>query len=366
MSYLLKDLYSPAFYDRFAATLQQTLPGFDKKRFIASIFDADWPARELKARARHTARVMRLFMPDNFEEAARLIADTIDRLMREETKAGIEFMFFPDYIELYGLERFDTSTHAMEAITRFISCEFAVRPFLLKYDQRMIEKMHEWSLHEDYRVRRLASEGTRPRLPWAMAVPALKKDPTRVLPLLENLRNDPSEWVRKSVANHLNDISKDHPDMALAIARAWRGVGKETDAIVKHACRTLLKQGHPEILEYYGLQSKDLVVSNVMIQNPTLKIGDDLHFSFTIQNTAPTPQTIRLEYGIYYLRQNGQHNKKVFKISERQLAPEETIHITKKQSFRIITTRKFYLGQQHLSVIANGQEQAKLHFEIVN
>lgn len=365
MSYSLKELYSPVFYDRFANILQQTLPGFDKKRFIADIFDEAWPARELKERMRHTSQVMHQFMPDDFEKAADLINVIIKYLIRDGFRGSIEFMFLPDYIEVYGIDHFEASVRSMEFVTQFISCEFAVRPFILRYGDQMMQQMLLWSQHPDHRVRRLASEGMRPRLPWAMAVPALKKDPTLILPLLENLKKDPSDWVRKSVANNLNDISKDHPEVLLLLARNWQGASSETDAIIKHACRTLLKQGHPEILAYYGLQSDHLIVSNIIIQNPTLKIGDDLHFSFTLQSTAQIPQTVRLEYGIYYLRQNGQHNRKVFKISERSVEPGEVLHIIRKQSFRIITTRKFYPGPQHLSVIVNGQEQEKIHFEIV-
>jgi len=366
MSYLLKDLYSPSFYDRFSGILQQILPDFDKKRFIADIFDEAWPARELKERMRHTSQVMHQFMPDDFEKAAVLLENTIECLIREGFRgSSIEFMFFPDYIELYGIGHFEASVKSVEFTTRFISCEFAVRPFILRYGDRMIQQMLCWSQHPDHKVRRLASEGMRPRLPWAMAVPALKKNPAPILPLLENLKNDPSDWVRRSVANNLNDISKTHPDIVLSIAHAWQGISRETDAIIKHACRSLLKQGHPEILAYYGLQSEHLVVSDACIQNRQLKTGDDLHFSFAVRSSAQIPQTIRMEYGIYYLRQSGQHSRKVFKISERQIEPGEVLHIARKQSFRIITTRKFYPGPQYLSVIVNGQEQAKLDFEIV-
>ena len=138
---------------------------------------------------------------------------------------------------------------AIEFITQFITCEFAVRPFLLKYGDKMMNQMRAWSLHKSHKVRRLASEGSRPRLPWAMAIPALKKNPMPVLTILENLKNDPSESVRRSVANNLNDISKDRPGMVLKIANAWKGQNKETDAIVRHGCRTLLKHGHPEVLD---------------------------------------------------------------------------------------------------------------------
>src|SRR5690606_37823657 len=160
------------------------------------------------------------------------------------------------------------------------------------------------SLHEDHRVRRLASEGSRPRLPWAVALPQLKKDPTPVISLLNNLKNDPSEWVRKSVANHLNDISKDNPDIVIKLVKEWSNISKETDALLKHGCRTLLKQGHPEILKYYGLNTGDkLTVDHFCITTPEVVIGEHLAFSFTLRNTTEEELKTRLEYGVYYLRQ---------------------------------------------------------------
>jgi 3-methyladenine DNA glycosylase AlkC len=161
---------------------------------------------------------------------------------------GLVYIFLPDYIEQYGLEDFESSVKAIENVTRFVSCEFAVRPFILKYGGTMMKKMRTWSLHKSYHVRRLSSEGSRPRLPWAISIPELKKDPSPILPILENLKNDPSEWVRRSVANNLNDIAKDHPGLVIELARKWKGISRETDAIIKHGSRTLLKK---DMLKYW-------------------------------------------------------------------------------------------------------------------
>ncbi|GHT30337.1 hypothetical protein AGMMS49574_09790 [Bacteroidia bacterium] len=277
----------------------------------------------------------------------------------------VSFMFFPEYIEVFGLDDFETSVKTMEFVTQFTSCEFAVRPFIIKYGDKMLGRMLEWSLHENDMVRRLASEGSRPRLPWAMALPALKSNPTPILPILENLKNDTSEWVRKSVANNLNDISKDNPDVVKAIAKKWKGVSKETDWIIKHACRTLLKQGDEEVLAYFNHNKTGKVeVANLKVTNPELKIGEDLFFTFTLQNRERTPQNIRIEYGIYYMKQNRSLSRKIYKISERELQPDEKIDISRKQSFRIITTRKFYVGEHKLSIIINGREQMITEFEL--
>jgi 3-methyladenine DNA glycosylase AlkC len=347
--------------------VDDVIPSFDKTKFIQSIFSNGWEKKELKERMKHTALVLHNFLPEDFDLSAKIIEQIITKLKQNVfNETTIEFMFFPEYIASFGLDHFETSVKTIESVTQFTSCEFAVRPFIIKYGDRMIDQMLKWSLHKNEKVRRLSSEGTRPRLPWAMALPALKNDPTPILPLLENLKNDPSEWVRRSVANNLNDISKDNPDVVIAIAKKWKGISRETDAIIKHGCRTLLKQGHPVILDYYQLNKSDKIeVSNFKIITPKLATGDDLIFSFTLHNREITPQNIRIEYGLYYLKQNEQHSKKVFKISERTFQPDEKADITRKQSFRIITTRTFYCGEHKLSVIINGHERIISYFELI-
>ena len=362
----LKHIYSPAFYNRLSDVLAVILPSFDKQRFIAQIFTAEFEQKELKERMRHTTQVLHNFLPTDFSEAVALIEKIITQFRRENVgEDTLGFIFLPDYIEVYGLDDFDTSMKAIEFITQFITCEFAVRPFFLKYGPQMMEQMQAWSLHKSHKVRRLASEGSRPRLPWAMAIPALKKDPTPVLAILENLKKDPSESVRRSVANNLNDISKDHPGVVIQIANAWKGHTKETDAIVRHGCRTLLKQGHPEVLILYSLVSEHIHLSDFVLLTPTLKIGESLEFSFSILNGNAGHQKVRLEYAVYYKRQNGLLSKKVFKISEREYAPDEQAKILRKQRFVPITTRKFYPGTQQLSLIINGEEKEVVTFELM-
>ena len=362
---LIKDIYSHAFYDRFTTHLQGVLPTFDKQAFITQIFDADFAQREWKARMKHTTAVLHDFLPAAFPEAVKSIKAIIGHL-RKSGYGGdnLAFIFFPDYIETYGIADYEASMDAFVFVTQFISCEFAVRPFILKYGNRMIGEMTQWSLHESAQVRRLASEGSRPRLPWAMAIPALKKDPTPLLPLLENLKGDPSESVRRSVANNLNDIAKDHPDVVIGIAAKWRGISKETDAVVKHGCRTLLKQGDPAILKQYGLESEHISLSDLTVLTPEVKTGDSLEFSFVIANENKAPHTVRLEYGIYYKKAKGHLTRKVFKISEKVYQAGETATIVRKQPFKVITTRTFHTGTHQLSIIINGEEKDAASFEL--
>jgi len=361
----LKDIYSPRFYDRLSDILQEVIPEFSKKSFVSKIFTPEFSQMELKERMRHTTRVLHEFLPEKFSDAFAILKNMMEKL--RENKIGedsLAYIFIPNYIEIYGIEDYENAVEAIEFTTQFITCEFGIRPFLIKYGDKMMAQMKVWSKHENHKVRRLASEGSRSKLPWAMAVPDLKKNPDLVMEILENLKNDPSDFVRRSVANNLNDIAKDHPEKVLEIAKKWKGISKETDAIVKHGARTLLKQGHPEILKIYGLDSKNIDVENFEIATPKVRIGNSLEFYFTIKNNNDSVQTVRLEYGVYYKKSKGHLAKKVFKISEKAYQPNETIKVNRKQSFKIITTRVFYAGNHQLSIIINGEEKCIKNFEI--
>jgi 3-methyladenine DNA glycosylase AlkC len=366
MSYLLKDIYSVEFYNNFSGIAGEVVPAFDHVKFKKLIFDDNWNSKELKQRMRHTTLVLHQFLPKVFQQDAEIIENLLGKFRQNNiTENTIEYMFLADYIEVFGINDYASSVKLIENLTRFTSCEFAVRPFIIKYGDKMIQQMHKWSLHENHHVRRLSSEGSRPRLPWAIALPVLKKNPHPILPILENLKTDSSEYVRRSVANNLNDIAKDNPHIVISMVQKWRGISPETDAIIKHGCRTLLKQANPEILKYYGLNdNSNIKFSNFEIRTTQVKIGNDLLFSFTIHNKSGKVKKLRLEYAVYYLLNNGKHTKKVFKISERQFQADESVNIMRKQSFRIITTRKFYKGQHKLSIIVNGQEQEILGFEL--
>lgn len=341
------------------------IPGFDKSSFTEKIFIPAFESKELKERMKHTTKVLHDFLPEDYSQTIILIKKTIAQLRIQGIgEDGLAYMFLPDYIETYGINDFENSVEALEFVTQFVSCEFAVRPFILKYGNDMILRMQKWSLHENHKVKRLASEGSRPRLPWAMGIPFLKKDPTSILPILENLKTDPSAYVRRSVANSLNDIAKDHPHVVLNIAKKWSGLGVETDAIIKHGSRTLLKQGHADILKHYGLDDAGILLKDFKILTPQIRIGESLEFSFSICNQNIFEQKVRLEYAIYYKKQNGQNTKKVYKISERIYPAGTTINFIRKQKFVRITTRKFHLGNHQLSIIINGAEKEILHFEL--
>lgn len=330
------------------------------------LFDKDWDSKELKERMKWSAICLRSFLDDDFEIAA----EQLQKLVKELKKApfyetSVEFMFLPGVVEIYGLDHLKASIKAMTLITTFTTCEFAVRPFYLKYPKVMLRQTLLWSKHKDFKVRRLSSEGIRPMLPWAIGLPHYKKDPSDIIPILENLKDDPEEFVRRSVANNLNDISKNQPELVLEVSDKWFGANENRNKLIKHGLRTLLKQGNSRALAHFGYAKiESLAFLDFNLLHNSVKIGESISFTFKLLNKEAGESRVRLEYAIYYLKANGSHSKKVFKISERDLAAKSNFEIQKSHSFRIITTRVFHLGKHRLSVIINGKEFETREFEL--
>lgn len=367
MSQLLKDLYTTDFLNSFARFLQQEIKAFPSAQFTRQVTAGNWPELELKQRMKRISTVMHQYMPGNFAAASQVLLRLIDRLEADGFRGNsIEFIFLPDYIETYGIDDYDTAIPAMERCTCFMTCEFAVRPFLKKYGVRMVKQMDRWSRHPHAHVRRLASEGMRPRLPWAMAVDFLKKDPSGILPILERLKNDPEEFVRRSVANNINDIAKDHPEVVLKLIREWKGFSEQTDALLKHGSRTLFKKGHPEVLKLFGWgNNKDIQLLSFTLPKAGVKIGQPLTFAVQLRNKSAKQQAARIEYAIYYRLKKGDFGKKVFKVSETMITPGNTLSIERQHSFRPITTRVYYPGLHEISIIVNGIELQRTPFKLL-
>jgi 3-methyladenine DNA glycosylase AlkC len=251
----------------------------------------------------------------------------------------------------------------MEQITPISSCEFAIRPFLKRYSQETLLQMQAWSRHPNEHVRRLASEGCRPRLPWGMSIDLLKKSPDTVLPILEQLKNDDSEYVRRSVANNLNDISKDHPSLVLELAANWLGKTPNTDRLLKHACRGLLKSGNSNALRLFGTASDvPCAVSDCQLLAPVITKGERIQFSFELHLQAKTDAVLRIEYAVHFVKANGKAQPKVFKIGERLFRPEQKLRFSRSHSFKDLTTRKHYAGSHQLVIIINGIAKQSVSF----
>ncbi len=363
----LKNMFSRPFLESFAGEVQSVRPDFPVRKFLTDVFDAGWDALELKQRVRHISRSLRTALPEDYEKAVGVLVQITERrLAREGEQMSFLHIFLPDFVETFGLDHPDVSLPALETLTRWSSAEFAVRPFLIRFPEKMYVQMLAWSRHSSPMVRRLSSEGFRPRLPWGMGVPALKRDPSPILPVLENLKHDPSETVRRSVANNLNDIAKDHPALVLDIVRRWQGHSTETDWVVRHASRGLLKKGHAEVLAHFGFEQgvQGITVEHLQCSDPE-RIGGTLEFSFSVKNEGATPTRIRLEYGIDYLTGSGKTSTKVFKIKEMTLAAGQFERVLRRQRFTDFTTRKHYSGAHRLRILVNGQALAEKTFAVV-
>jgi 3-methyladenine DNA glycosylase AlkC len=349
MAKLLKELYDENYINILSNNIINNYVSFNKNNFIASIFNENWQDKELKQRMRHISNTLYIFLPNNYEETICILKNTFNKM---NDRYSLENMIFQDFVEVYGLENFQISMNALECFTINSSSEFAIRQFILKYPDETIRKMELWAIDKNEHIRRLASEGCRPRLPWAIALAKYKENPKEILSILEILKDDESLYVRKSVANSLNDISKDNPQILKDITKSWIGINRNRDWILKHGCRTLLKNGDTEILEIFGFKENNNISINNFILNPKVKMGENLNFSFILKSKENMGK-LRIEYSIEFLRQNNKYSKKVFKISEG-IYNKESKNISKYYSFKPISTRKYYKGIHKLNIIING------------
>jgi len=354
-----KDKINHETVGKFAQDIKTVYDKFPLEDFMKSTMDETWDSLELMARGRQITTNLKKYLPQDYKEAIGILDKAI------ATCEPLFRLCFPTFVELFGQdeENWDTSIAAMELYTQYSSSEFAVRPFIIKHEERMMAQMYAWSKHENEHVRRLSSEGCRPALPWGVALTSFKKDPSPVLPILEQLKTDPSDYVRKSVANNLNDISKTHPDLVAKLSKKWYGKNKLTDWIVKHGCRTLLKKGNRDVLAIFGYDDVTSVdVSGFALSTSSVSIGEDFDFSFKVSVKDATK--VRLEYGIDYVKANGKRNRKIFQISEVSLKENTKKPYTKTHSFEDLSTRKHYPGTHSITLIVNGAERGTLDFEL--
>ncbi|MBN2305411.1 MAG: DNA alkylation repair protein [Anaerolineae bacterium] len=363
----LKDtFFTRAFAEGLATAITSHYPPFDRETFLVHIFDADWDSRSLLERMRHIAAALRPLLPDDYRAALDIVRQTARAL------DGYSFdrMVFSEFVALYGLDDWEVSLPALEEFTQRMSAEFAVRPFLVRDQPRMIAQMQQWAQHPNDQVRRLASEGCRPRLPWGIRLPALIKDPSPILPILDMLKLDESETVRRSVANNLNDIAKDNPDVVIAVLRGWQSIDSsdspEITWMTNHALRTLIKKGHPGALDLLGYHNDPVVaVRNLAIDPDPVALENSVTISFEVESQGDTDQDLIIDYVMHFMKANGQLSPKVFKLRKYTLAPGETVPMRKQHSFKTVSTRKHYPGAHAVEIQVNGMILARVEFEVV-
>jgi 3-methyladenine DNA glycosylase AlkC len=360
----LKELFNKESVGAVAGAVHSQCPAFDQEAFLAAVFGGGWPSLELKERMRHVT----VALHDGLSGGYRAALGVLRQALPHVGDHGFVKMVFCDFVEVYGLDDWEASIPALEEFTQQMSAEFAIRPFIVRYPERTMAQMLRWAHHPSADVRRLSSEGCRPRLPWGIRLPALIADPLPILPILEALRHDESESVRRSVANNLNDIAKDHPALVIDLLRRWQADDTPAmRALIHHALRTLIKKGDPGALALLGHSTElAIAVHNLAVDPQQVAIGSALAFSFDIESRGDDAQDLVIDYVVYHMRANGQLSPKVFKLTKRTLQPGEVVHVIRRHSFAPVTTRRYYPGEHAIEIQINGQSFGRVNFSLTS
>ena len=358
-----KNRISADLVGHISTQLQAHVKGFGRKPFEESILK-NLDDLELKERAQLIADHLHEALPTATKKRAKTIRAMLhprgtEKGQQSDPDGITGWGMFPlgMVVGQHGLDDFEGSLELLKDMTGHFSSEFDVRYFLIEDQERALNLMSGWVEHPDFHVRRLLSEGTRPRLPWGRQLPRLIADPSPMLPLLEALRDDEEEYVRRSVANHLNDIAKDHPDLVSKIAMKWlKGASPAREKLVRHACRSLIKQGHKPTLNVFGLGAPQIAEPKIAVGTKTVQYGNTLQFSATLLSTSKKPQSLVIDYLVHFKKANGERVGKVFKWKKVMLAPGESLAIEKAHPIKPITTRRYYGGKQGLSLRINGAD----------
>jgi 3-methyladenine DNA glycosylase AlkC len=346
----LKEMFNRAYFERLAKELAAVYPQLEQANFLKEVQYGN-ETRELNARMRHAAITLRGHLPKDYRKAVHVLWELAPRM-----PTGYTALLYPDFVGMHGLEDPTFSLDALKYFTPFGSSEFAVREFFRRDVDGTLKVMRAWAEDDNEHVRRLASEGSRPRLPWSFRLDAVLKDPKLTTPILERLRADESLYVRKSVANHLNDFSKDHPAYMVGLLRSWDLKHPHSAWIAKHASRTLIKAGHTDALTLFAFDTKVMVrVEDLVVSPERLRLGGTLVFSFTVTSEAELPQQLVVDYAIHYRKASGGTSKKVFKLKELELGPLGSSAISKRQRIGDLSTRKHYPGEHRVDVQVNGR-----------
>ena len=348
--------------------LATAMPGLDSEALICQALEG-MDELELKQRIAHVIQVLRRFLPKSFPIAADILVRAGQSWDSSAMGGMGMFASWPiiDYVGEFGLEHPDLAMEICRQLTPLGSAEMAVRPFLKADPVRAMGHMLRWASDENEHVRRLASEGCRPRLPLAGNLPLFQKDPEPVIALLERLKDDSSEYVRRSVANNLNDIAKDHPEVVVAVCSAWsKGADKNRKRLIRHALRTLIKAGHPAVFPILGFTENPKVsVEALRVDPQSVKLGEDgIELRFVLSSKAESEQKLVLDYAVHHVKKNGTTTPKVFKLSERKLAANASVAIRKRHAIKPISTRRYYPGRHFVEVLINGVEHGRVGFDL--
>ena len=354
----LKNMFNAARYRSLASELTALSPVFNATTFLDHTL-TDLSSRELMDRMRRTSTGVALALPLSYREQLAVLRALAPRI-------GHNFIgiFLSDCVAQHGLDDVPASIDALRFFTRFGSAEFAIRPVILRDQSATLAVLQSWTSSDDEHVRRLASEGSRPRLPWGARLQSLVADPSPTLPILTALRADDSLYVRKSVANHLNDISKDHPDVALDLVSSWDRSHPHTAWIIRHALRTLIKRGHPRALALLGVGTTSKLTATFTATPKRIQLGDTVTFTATLTSTSSRSQSLLIDYVVHYARASGKASEKVFKWTQLDLPPNSNLTLAKRQTIRDFSTRRHHAGRHRIELQINGRRLAETAFTL--
>jgi len=356
----LKEIFDRARLASIANAAAGISSGFDSARFLA-MATKDLDDLGIMQRMRQTAVALEAAMGMPFPKAAGLLRELAPRIDH-----GFAAIALCEYVALFGRDHFDLAMQALHDLTRYGSAEFAVRHFLAADFDRTLAVMRRWTADPDEHVRRLASEGSRPRLPWSFRLERAVADPSLTFPIPEALRGDASAYVRKSAANHLNDIAKDHPDWLLDRLAEWSAATVEECWVVRHALRTLVKKGDPRALALIGATGVAEVRVEAFSATPErLKLGERLTLRARLVSTGAERQRLVVDYAIHYVKKSGATSRKVFKLREVDLEPGAAWAASTSQTVRDFTTRSHNAGRHRVELMVNGAVLAESGFDLV-
>ncbi len=361
----MKDKLSTAVVETTANSLLAVYPDFNSEYFVALAADG-LKHLELKQRVQHIIAALLKTLPQDFCHTAQLLAalpEYWDGLPEAEQMSGFAVWPLIDYVAVAGIEYPSLAYTVLAALTPRFSAEFAIRPFIERYPEQSWLQLLAWTSAEDKHLRRLASEGCRPRLPWGKQLKSLIADPRPSLPILHALKDDSSLYVRRSVANNLNDISKDHPEWVLDLCQEWQqNATPQRLWIIKHAVRSLVKQGYPRSFPLLGYTTEPaLVVEEFALLNEQVRLGGQLTFAVALRAVEPQQRWV-VDFAVHFMKANGKTVAKVFKLKNVDLQQGECFAIEKGYSFKPISTRKYYAGQHYVALHVNGLEVARRTF----
>ena len=362
----MKDGLGPAAVRRLAGALRRSDPSFDEAAFVRDACRG-LAQLELKARVQHVIDSLERHLPENFPRALEIVVgagEHRDSGDADDPLRGFAWWPLIDWVAQAGLHDFDRSMAALRRLTGLFSAEFAVRPFLERYPKRSLTLLTRWTRDDDANVRRLVSEGTRPRLPWGKHLQAFREDPGPTLELLELLKDDESEYVRRSVGNHLNDIGKDHPDLLLDVCRRWnRQASPERRWIIERATRSLVKAGHPGVFALLGHTTDPKVrLSELTVVPKRVRLGGAIEISFALGSKAARAQNLVVDYAIFHQKADGSTRPKVFKLKKLTLAAGGSAEIEKRHAFRAISARRYHAGEHAVEILVNGKALGRAGF----